>query len=296
MTSVRVCLVAALATVGATPYGQTPTPIPISSRLTGAVQDYVVRAGDTLRVVSARFGIDERVLVANNRLTAPVRLVPGQRLTIDNRHIVPVAVDHEEIVVNVPQRVLFLLRPTEPPRAFPVAAGRPDWATPPGPFKVVMKEEHPTWDVPVSIQREMRRTGKPVIVRMPPGPANPLGDHWIGLSIPSLGLHGTPSLSSIYRLATHGCVRLHPDDVRVLFDAISVGTRGSIVYEPILLARISATVFLEVHPDAYRRRHLTIADVRHAAEADGLTNDIDWTIAAAVFARKDGVAQDISTR
>lgn len=296
MTPMRACLLAALATASAGLHGQTPTPMPVSTRMTGAVQDYVVTSGDTLRLVSARFGVEDRVLAADNGLTAAAPLAAGQRLTINDHHIVPVTIDNEEIVVNVPQRMLFLLRAGDPPRAFPIAAGTADWATPIGPFQVVVKEEHPTWDVPVSIQNEMRRSGKPVIVSMPPGPANPLGAHWIGLSIPSLGLHGTPSLSSIYRLASHGCIRLHPDDVAALFAAVAVGTRGAIVYEPVLLALTSSGVFLEVHPDVYRRRPRTMADVRRAAEADGLAGDIDWIAAAAVFARKDGVPRNISTR
>ena len=52
---------------------------------------------------------------------------------------------------------------------------------------------------------------------MPPGPDNPLGKHWLGLSIHGYGIHGTIAPSSIYQFRTHGCIRLHPDDIAELF-------------------------------------------------------------------------------
>src|SRR5207244_4257585 len=58
--------------------------------------------------------------------------------------------------------------------------------------------------------------GKPVLTHVPPSPANPLGKYWLGLSIPGVGIHGTNAPSSIYNLQTHGCIRLHPDDIEKL--------------------------------------------------------------------------------
>jgi L,D-transpeptidase ErfK/SrfK len=271
-------------------------PIPISAHVTGAVQEYIVGTGDTLVRIGARFGVDPPVLAAANGLRTTVPLAIGRVLTIDNRHIVPeVDSDLVEIVVNVPQRMLFAFHEGVPVHAFPIAAGRPSWRTPIALFRIVMKEEHPTWDVPLSIQEEMRRSGKPVIARMPPGPNNPLGDHWIGLSIDSLGIHGTPYATTIYHLATHGCLRLHPDDVKTLFDEVVVGTRGAIVYEPVLIARTPAGVFLEAHADAYRRRgRMTVDDLRRAAGGAEFADEVDWDAAAVALTRRDGVARLVS--
>ena len=74
-------------------------------------------------------------------------------------------------------------------------------------------QRHKEWIVPESIQEEMRREGKDVLTRVPPGPDNPLGRHWIGLSIGGIGIHGTIAPSSVYHFRSHGCIRLHPDDV-----------------------------------------------------------------------------------
>jgi L,D-transpeptidase ErfK/SrfK len=49
-------------------------------------------------------------------------------------------------------------------------------------------------------------------------------------------------------------VRVHPDDMRDLFEMVGVGTPVEIVYEPVLLgADADGTVFLEVHRDPYRK-------------------------------------------
>lgn len=42
----------------------------------------------------------------------------------------------------------------------------------------------------------------------PPGPNNPVGVSWIGLSLPGYGIHGTPKPESIGRAESHGCFRL----------------------------------------------------------------------------------------
>lgn len=48
--------------------------------------------------------------------------------------------------------------------------------------------------------------GRKLII--PPGPNNPVGVAWIGLSLPGYGMHGTPRPGDIGRTASHGCFRL----------------------------------------------------------------------------------------
>ena len=43
---------------------------------------------------------------------------------------------------------------------------------------------------------------------IPPGPGNPLGTRWMGLSAPCVGIHGTPDAASIGYSASHGCIRM----------------------------------------------------------------------------------------
>ena len=189
---------------------------------------HLVSTNESWTTIGARVGVDPTVLAARNGLTVRFPLKPGDVLGIDNRHIVP-AYEEDGLLINVSQRMLFHVSQGVVRAHYPVAVGRPDWQTPLGPFSIVAMETDPTWDVPLSIQEEMRRAGKPVVTTVPPGPDNPLGRYWMELSLGSIGLHGTTTPSNIYHFATHGCIRLHPDDVEDLFDRVAEGEHGRIV-------------------------------------------------------------------
>jgi lipoprotein-anchoring transpeptidase ErfK/SrfK len=53
------------------------------------------------------------------------------------------------------------------------------------------------------------KDGRIVRRRFPPGPNNPVGTSWMGLTLlPSYGIHGTPKPETIGRAESHGCFRL----------------------------------------------------------------------------------------
>jgi len=266
-----------------------------AAQIVGSVTTYSVRPGDSLSTVGARFGVSSGALAAGNGLDPQAWLHIGQVLTIDNRHIVP-GVERENIIVNVPQRMLFWMLPDGAVRGFPIAAGKRDWQTPLGDFTIATRETNPTWDVPTSIQEEMRREGKPVLTRVPPSPQNPLGEYWMGLSIPGVGIHGTNAPSSIFALVTHGCVRLHPEDIEQLFPQVEIGMRGRIVYEPVLITRIGESVFLEVHPDVYGKFEDSLLFVMKVAETAAYREVIDWALVRDAIRRRDGIARDVTRR
>src|SRR5713101_4858235 len=120
--------------------------------------------------------------------------------------------------------------------SYPVAVGRPTWRTRLGSFTVTSREENPIWRVPRSIQIEMASEGEEVRTVVLPGPDNPLGRYALHLSIAGYLIHGTIAPRSIYTFQTHGCIRLHPDDIASLYPQIAVGEAGEIEYEPSLLA------------------------------------------------------------
>jgi len=262
--------------------------------ITGGITTHIVAPGETLTSIAARFGVDPSTIVSDNRLAGGQPLEPGRALLIDNRHIVPATIVAGEVVVNVPQRMLFY-QEEEHIIAYPVAVGRPTWQTPQGSFTVIGKEADPAWHVPASIRAESARKGQVLPLVVPPGPRNPLGRFWIGLSLAGIGLHGTPFPSSIYRTATHGCVRLQGDRIEDLFGRVDIGTRGRIVYEPLLLTSDGSEVYLEVHQDVYRRASMSALKQAHALAARlALTHRIDWTLVAAEIERRAGVARRVS--
>lgn len=255
----------------------------------------VVR-GESLTSVGARYGIAPRLVAEANGLDARARLRVGQSLYVRSRHLAPFAPEVVDgIVINLPQRMAFLFREGRLERGYPVAVGRRDWPTPTGDFTVRTREQDKTWFVPVSIQEETRREGKPVLTQVPPGPDNPLGRHWIGLSLPAIGIHGTNAPASVYGFRSHGCLRMHPDDVADLFDRVAIGERGRIVYEPLLLGRDGGGgIWFEANPDVYRRRAATVDTVREMAREKGIGEDsIDWARVAAMLRERDGQAREV---
>jgi len=265
----------------------------VSDQLVGREFTYAVRAGESLTAIGARFGIGGDTLAAANKLASAARLKIGQRLSIDNRHIVPRSVD-DGIVINIPQRMLYLLEKGRALRAYPVALGKKDWQTPSGRFRIAVKEENPVWHVPKSIQEEMRREGKVVKTCVPAGPDNPLGEHWLGLNTSGYGIHGTIAPSSIYQFQTHGCVRLRPDDIAELFAAVERGTPVLLLYLRLLIARIGDRIFLEVHPDAYDKQPSVGPELWEWAENEKLAARVDWKLADAIIRRQQGIAREIT--
>jgi L,D-transpeptidase catalytic domain/Putative peptidoglycan binding domain len=102
-------------------------------------------------------------------------------------------------------------------RRFGVATGQSVYPTPTGTFAIVDKQLHPWWLPPDS---EWARGLQPV----PPGPGNPLGTRWMGLSAPGVGIHGTPDDASIGYSASHGCIRMHIPDAEWVFQRVKLGT------------------------------------------------------------------------
>ena len=102
-------------------------------------------------------------------------------------------------------------------RTFGVATGQSVYPTPTGTFSVVDMQYNPWWRPPDSPWAAGK---KPI----PPGPGNPLGTRWMGLSAPGVGIHGTPDDASIGYSVSHGCIRMHISDAEWLFHHVKLGT------------------------------------------------------------------------
>jgi hypothetical protein len=102
-------------------------------------------------------------------------------------------------------------------RKFGVATGQAIYPTPTGTFSIVDMQLNPWWRPPDS---DWAKGLKPI----PPGPGNPLGTRWMGLSAPGVGIHGTPDDTSIGYSASHGCIRMHIPDAEWLFHHVELGT------------------------------------------------------------------------
>jgi L,D-transpeptidase ErfK/SrfK len=266
---------------------------PLSRQVAGGAFEYTIRPGDFLIAIGARFGVPPELIAKQNAIPWDATIYPGQRLRIDNPHIVPDALD-DGIVINLPQRMLFEFDAGKLVAAYPVGLGKPSWPTPKGEFQVASRVKNKPWLVPKSIQEEMRLEGKVVLTEVPPGPDNPLGAHWLGLSIWGYGIHGTIAPSSVYHFRSHGCIRLHNDDIAELFERTEVGTTGVLVYQPVLMAVTGdGRILLEVHQDIYEKGIDPRHTVREMADANGLDRALDWSRVDAVIAAQEGLAREV---
>jgi L,D-transpeptidase ErfK/SrfK len=265
----------------------------IAGAMVGSEFAYAVQPGDSLTLIGARFGMAPSVLARVNGLRFDAWVYPGQVLQIDNRHIVAATLA-DGMLINIPQRMLFYFQAGELLAYYPVGLGRPDWPTPEGRFRVIDLQENKIWHVPLSIQEEMRRESEAVLTEVPPGPDNPLGKYWIGISLPGIGIHGTIAPASIYHFQSHGCIRLHPDDIAALFLHISRDETGLIVYAPVLLARLDdGRIFLEANPDAYGRGVDPLSFVADMAQRHDWQDVLDWNKVQTVIRQQDGLAHEV---
>jgi lipoprotein-anchoring transpeptidase ErfK/SrfK len=125
------------------------------------------------------------------------------------------------IVIDESDHSLTLYRDGKRPLRFGVAVGQPAYPTPTGTFSIIVKVVDPTWTPPDS---PWAQGALPI----PPGPDNPLGTRWMGLSAPNVGIHGTNDPASIGYSVSHGCIRMQIPDAERLFDLVYVGTTVTI--------------------------------------------------------------------
>ncbi|MFD1178423.1 L,D-transpeptidase [Paenibacillus puldeungensis] len=105
------------------------------------------------------------------------------------------------IIVDLSDRMLYLLDNNIVVRGFPVGIGTMLTLTPQGEYSIINKV---------------------------PNPGGPFGAFWMGLSRPHYGIHGTNNPSSIGKQVSHGCIRMYNQDVIALSRLVPIGTRVTI--------------------------------------------------------------------
>jgi uncharacterized protein YgiM (DUF1202 family) len=116
----------------------------------------------------------------------------------------------KQIEVNKTTNYLYLYENGKVIKKYRVATGKTKELTPEGTFPLVVKIKNPSWK------------------NVPPGPDNPLGPRWNGISVNgdngrSYGIHGTNNPKSIGTYASNGCIRMLSNQVTELYDLIYEG-------------------------------------------------------------------------
>ncbi len=113
---------------------------------------------------------------------------------------------------------------------FPATVGSEEKPTPSGGFKVVSADANPNYRYNPDYKFKGVKSRQAFTIR--PGPNNPVGSYWIGLSAEGYGIHGTPNPSKVSKSESHGCVRLTNWDAGVLGSNVKKGTPVVFVDEP----------------------------------------------------------------
>src|SRR5688572_16962709 len=202
----------------------------------GIVQITTAGEEDTLSDIARRFDVGYEEIVRANPGVDPWVPGAGRQIVVPSRFVLPDA-PREGMVINVAAMRLFYYPPRkdgEPQIVYthPIGIGKVGWATPQGATKVVRRQFEPTWRPTASIIEEHRKNGEELPPMVGPGPDNPLGRHALYLGWPTYLIHGTNKPYGVGLRSSHGCIRLYPEDIAVLFETVPVGTRVRVVNQP----------------------------------------------------------------
>lgn len=236
--------------------------------LFGEVKRIQTRYEDTLIQLARQHSLGYEELLRVNKGVDPWLPGAGTEILIPGQRLLPPGV-REGIVVNLPEHRLFYFPKPEkgkPPvvLTFPVSVGKMDWNTPLGVTKVVRKQKDPPWYPPESVRKEhIKRGDPPLPAVVPAGPDNPLGTRSMRLDIPGGAylIHGTNNPDAVGMAITHGCLRMYPEDIERLFDLTPVGTRVTLINEPVKISRFGGEVWLEVHPPVDEKGQVLTVDI-----------------------------------
>lgn len=121
------------------------------------------------------------------------------------------------IVVSLEDRKLALIQDGQLEKVYPVAVGKASTPSPVGTFTIERRVVNPVY----------HHDGKTV----QPGPGNPVGTRWMGLSVRGYGIHGTNAPKSIGNAASHGCIRMAKTDLEELYSMVAVGDTVELIGE-----------------------------------------------------------------
>lgn len=172
------------------------------------------------------------------------------------------------IVVSLEDRKLALVEDGQVKKVYTVAIGKPSTPSPVGTFTIQRRVKNPVY----------QHDGKTV----QPGPANPVGTRWMGLSVKGYGIHGTNQPNSIGKAASHGCIRMAKSDLEEMYEMVSVGDQVELIGKR---NEETAQLFGEPQKPAAAEQPVVVAGTEPLAPAVQVANTM-----VAADAGADGVA------
>jgi L,D-transpeptidase ErfK/SrfK len=282
---------------------------PKTTGVVGTLQATIANEEDTLSDIARRFNLGYDEVVNANPGVDPWLPKAGTRIVLPTQFVLPDA-PHEGVVVNLAALRLFYFPKPEKkgdPRVvmtMPIGIGMVGWATPTGTTKITSKRKDPYWTPPASVRKEHAAEGDILPPRVPPGPDNPLGAFAMNLGWPSYLMHGTNKPAGVGMRASHGCIRLYPEDIATIFPMLPIGTKVTVVNQPTLHRVQDGRLYVqsfpphEEHPEAKAaakgqrfNKQLQAGMAQRAQQAD---LQVDWTLVEQVVNGAQGIAVPVS--
>jgi L,D-transpeptidase ErfK/SrfK len=283
---------------------------PKTTGVLGELQVTHAREEDTIPDIARRFNLGFDEVARANPGVDPWLPGAGTRIILPTQFVLPDA-PHEGIVVNVAAlRMFYFPKPAkDEPRVvvtYPIGIGKVGWATPVGTTKVVSKRKDPWWTPPASVRKEHAAEGDPLPARVPPGPDNPLGAYAMNLGWTSYLIHGTNKPAGVGLRASHGCIRMYPEDIAAVFDRIPVGTKVTVVNQPLVYRWHGDSLFVQAYPP-HEEDGKAVKDQQRALLNAAISDKmwqrvkqhggaIDWPLTEQVVKESRGVAVPVSRR
>src|SRR4051794_27874544 len=145
----------------------------------------------------------------NSRLAVMAMAAAMMAVSAAAQQVETAKASDREIVVSLEDRKLALVENGAVKKIYTVAVGKPSTPSPEGTFTIQRRVANPTY----------HHDGKTVL----PGPNNPVGTRWMGLSKTGYGIHGTNEPKSIGKAASHGCIRMAKTDLEEFYKLVAVG-------------------------------------------------------------------------
>lgn len=259
----------------------------------GAVITDLVENGDSLIEIARRYDLGYNAIADANPSLDP--FVPGQDsdVVLPTSWILPDVGSYKGIVINISEMRLYFFHVQGKEKVvdtFPIGIGSEGAETPTGQFSVIQKITNPSWHPPASIRKE--RPELPKVV--PPGPDNPLGSHALRLSLGTVLIHGTNRPFAVGRKASHGCLRMYPEDIPELYEMVPNGAKVTIVRQPVKVGVRDKKVYIEVHRDEYQSKTDYCNEAVRLLTKKGLIKDVSTEKLYHAVQEKRGIPVEIS--
>jgi L,D-transpeptidase ErfK/SrfK len=261
---------------------------PKADTVIGLLGEYTIKEKDTFLDVARDYDLGFNELEVIYPKIDPWVPPRGMKVIIPSQRILP-PTKKFGLVINVPEmRLYYFLKSIRMVRTYPVGIGDQGWFTPEGTGWITEKRKNPTWYIPKSLQEKYQ------LKTMPPGPENPLGDYWLGMSFSGYGIHGTNFPWAVGRLVTHGCIRLYPEDILKLFPMVPVKTPVELIYQPVKVGFKQGRIYMEVHPDIYRKIPDLTQHGLNKIKSLGLFEKVNQDFMLKALEEKSGIPIDIT--